>query len=57
MHTPRTPQKAYKHLDILQFSEIKRVVNITEGPGENHTSTSGSSLLYTVLQMEFINLN
>ncbi|KAK2141472.1 hypothetical protein LSH36_1092g00051 [Paralvinella palmiformis] len=32
MHTPRTPQKAYKHLDILQFSEIKRVVNITEGP-------------------------
>lgn len=30
MHTPRTPQKAYKHLDILQFSEIKRVVNIAE---------------------------
>ncbi len=30
VHTPRTPQRAYKHLEVLQFSSIKRIVNIAE---------------------------
>ena len=33
-HAPKTPQKAYKHLDMIQLSNIKKVVNIDKTKGE-----------------------
>ena len=33
-HAPKTPQKAYKHIEMLQLSNIKKVVDITETKGK-----------------------
>ena len=33
-HAPKTPQKGYKHIEMMQLSNIKKVVNITETKGE-----------------------